>query len=361
MQQRQNARKATATTCANCDQSLVSAENSKEKKPNRSYARTKRSNNSIIGPQWIGLVAFVIVWCVGTYQYIIHWQQEQLLLYDDHLKLQLGPLTKVWEDQVVVLQHEKDELERVASKHDIQKMHREKDTKKRDEEQADHMAKLQGQVDHLKENKEHMHTAIQHISRNVVLEKFGPGPHRVEMILAFDPAEPGEGDAHRIVLELAPLDDMPHANYWFLHQVSLNLWNGCSFHRNAGHVLQSGAAGNFMNAGNNTNKEQEFVTAGYSSILFQEYSPNFPHLPLTVGYAGRPGGPDFYISTMDNSVNHGPGGQGEYDDVGEADPCFAKVVEGEDAVWRMHGLSVKDGAYEGLVHNVAIVDMRLLK
>jgi hypothetical protein len=66
------------------------------------------------------------------------------------------------------------------------------------------------------------------------------------MLLAFDHAEPGEGDAHRIVLEMAPLDEMPHANYWFLSQVSLGLWNGCSFHRNAAHVLLSGWAGNFM-------------------------------------------------------------------------------------------------------------------
>ena len=33
-------------------------------------------------------------------------------------------------------------------------------------------------------------------------------------------------------------------------------------------------------------------------MAFQEYSPRFPHKRLTLGFAGRPGGPAFYISTM---------------------------------------------------------------
>lgn len=191
--------------------------------------------------------------------------------------------------------------------------------------------------------------------------RFGPGPHRVEMLLAFHPDEPGTGDAHRIVLELAPVDDMPHANYWFLSQVDKKLWNGCSFHRNAAHVLQSGWAANFLTNPDTDHKARDFKDARFDSILFQEYSPTFSHKKLTVGYAGRPGGPDFYISTMDNSINHGPGGQTAYDDVGEADPCFAKVVEGEDAVSRMHALKAHKDDFEGLVHHVAITEMRILK
>jgi hypothetical protein len=48
----------------------------------------------------------------------------------------------------------------------------------------------------------------------------------------------------------------------------------------------------------------------------------------TVGFAGRPGGPDFYINKVDNSINHGPGGQSHHDLHEEADPCFGKVVGG---------------------------------
>ena len=44
------------------------------------------------------------------------------------------------------------------------------------------------------------------------------------------------------------------------------------------------------------------------SLAFQEYSAEYPHRPFTVGIAGRPGGPDFYINLLDNVKNHGPGG-----------------------------------------------------
>ena len=88
-------------------------------------------------------------------------------------------------------------------------------------------------------------------------------------------------------------------------------------------------------------------------------SPNFPHKKYTLGYAGRPGGPDFYISTLDNTRNHGPGGQSSYDDPGEADPCFAKVIAGFDIVDLMHKSAVKPGGYNAMEHNIAIREMTL--
>ena len=67
------------------------------------------------------------------------------------------------------------------------------------------------------------------------------------------------------------------------------------------------------------------------------------------------------MSTQDNTRNHGPGGQGSYEDVGEADPCFAKVVPGfEPVVDRMHKSVVKPGDYKHMAHNIAIRHMRLL-
>lgn len=90
-------------------------------------------------------------------------------------------------------------------------------------------------------------------------------------------------------------------------------------------------------------------------------SPNFPHIKYTLGYAGRPGGPDFYVSTQDNTLNHGPGGQGSYEDAAEADPCFANVVPGfEHVVERMHKSAVKPGGYKHMEHNIAIRYMRLI-
>lgn len=66
-------------------------------------------------------------------------------------------------------------------------------------------------------------------------------------------------------------------------------------------------------------------------------------------------------STIDNTINHGPGGQGGYEDTDEADPCFAKIVPGYEPVLdRVHRSEVQPGGYMGMKHNVAIRHMRLL-
>ncbi len=89
---------------------------------------------------------------------------------------------------------------------------------------------------------------------------------------------------------------MPYTVNFFLSQVSLGLFNGCSFHRNAHHVVQGGPVANHLSHG--TNLYKGFKSAGLESVSFQEYSPDFPHVKYTLGYAGRPGGPDFYVSTL---------------------------------------------------------------
>jgi cyclophilin family peptidyl-prolyl cis-trans isomerase len=194
--------------------------------------------------------------------------------------------------------------------------------------------------------------------------RFGPGPHHVVITVAFDPDFPKSKETDentaRIVLEMAPVKEMPHAVYWFLEQVSRKLYDGCSFHRNAGHVIQGGPSPNFLSPPN-PQLHKRFKEAGFYSILFQEYSPNFPHKKYTMGLAGRPGGPDFYFSTQDNSQLHGPGGQTSYEDPTEADSCFAKVIEGFDVVDRMHLSPLKPGGYKAMVKNVAITSMEILQ
>jgi len=86
----------------------------------------------------------------------------------------------------------------------------------------------------------------------------------------------------------------------------VRMFKSGAFHRNAGHVLQA------------------LVRKNRKAMAFQEYSPNFPHKQYTMGYAGRPGGPAFYISIEDNVHNHGPGSQGSET---EADGCFARLAD----------------------------------
>ena len=64
---------------------------------------------------------------------------------------------------------------------------------------------------------------------------------------------------------------------------------------------------------------------------------------------------------VDNTKNHGPGGQGKYEHVGEADPCFAKVVKGFNIVDMIHQSDVKPGDYKRMQHYVPIVSMKILK
>lgn len=144
-----------------------------------------------------------------------------------------------------------------------------------------------------------MQEAVQKMSRERLLEKFGPGPHRMEIELAYPPESNMHNDVggETILIELAPEEYMPHTVLTFLEQVDRKLWDGASFHRNAKHVIQAGPVANFLTPVN-VHLSKKFKESGYEHVLFQEYSHHFPHAKFTLGFAGRPGGPDFYISTM---------------------------------------------------------------
>mmetsp|Transcript_6188 Transcript_6188/g.9133 ORF Transcript_6188/g.9133 Transcript_6188/m.9133 type:complete len:341 (-) Transcript_6188:139-1161(-) len=204
-----------------------------------------------------------------------------------------------------------------------------------------------------------LETDVQRMAKNTVLEKYGPEPYRVEFQIEFNPEEVPEGTADKFVIEMAPLDYMPYTVHFFLEQASKGLLDGCSFHRNAGHVVQGGPISNHLSQGRNVRKP--FQEADLTSVAFQEYHEKFPHVKYTLGYAGRPGGPDFYVSTIDNTKNHGPGGQGSYAIKSEADPCFAKVIEGFEAVNRMATVSVQPGSYKRMEHYIAIKSAKIVK
>jgi hypothetical protein len=134
---------------------------------------------------------------------------------------------------------------------------------------------------------------------------------------------------------MAPLSDMPHAVHLFLEQVSHELWDNSWFYINGPHVLQAGPQ---VEEGDGTGEDPRSVSLrpfhelDLEKMSFPEYSENFPHVPWTLGFTGRPGGPDFYINKVDNRYAHGPGGQHHHDLQELADSCFAKVIKGFEAL-----------------------------
>lgn len=167
--------------------------------------------------------------------------------------------------------------------------------------------------------------------------RWGEGPARVVFEMGGLQGE-DEREVEEVELELAPFDLMPHVTHWFLTMAETGYWDGCHLIRNAKHVLQFNCHARTAATGNARllarvpgGGAAEGKISGYKSIVFQEFSPDFHHLPFTLGVAGRPGGEDFYINLVDNTNSHGPGGQGP-----EADPCFAKVVRGREVLEGWH-------------------------
>lgn len=154
-------------------------------------------------------------------------------------------------------------------------------------------------------------------------------------------------DAGKMVFETAPFELMPHVVSFWLQQVESGYWDGCAFVRNADHVLQA-------NCGDRKPSHQSDVR-----IAFQEYSEKYPHVPMTLGLAGFPAGTDFYINLIDNVAGHGPGGQG--DPSGDANPCYAKMLTGEEVVKKIQGLPRQDDSFQGLKKNVRIYSMKVLR
>lgn len=216
---------------------------------------------------------------------------------------------------------------------------------------AEHCRKQQEVVAKLQSQRETMIYGMQDVYRELLVAKFGSPPYFVDLSVQL----PSSASVDHIILQLEP-EKMPHSTYYFLMQVQATAWNGCSFIRNAYHVLQASNRGPECKS----NAFKNIPTIG-ESVFFQEYSRDFPHVQYTVGLAGRPGGPDFYISTIDNTLNHGPGGQGQYVLQNEADPCFAKVVQGIEVVEAMHKLPTLPGAYKTLENFVTIVSATIVK
>lgn len=173
--------------------------------------------------------------------------------------------------------------------------------------------------------------------------------------------EPTEWTRKRgvFVIELAPMELMPHAVNVFLQQIHHKVWNGCSFVINAMHIMQAGPH-KYVEPGkydaNNALLFSKFQQNQLDKVAFQEYHEDYPHSAYTLGFAGRPGGPDFYINKIDNAVNHGPGGQGHHDLHEEADPCFGRIIQGKEIISQVNKVPVDHEKGGLLLQPVTIID-----
>ena len=198
--------------------------------------------------------------------------------------------------------------------------------------------------------------------------RFGPGPHVVEVYVEFPQfVENTDLDQWPRVrgtlrLEMAPLDLMPVAVNLFLQQIYHGLWNGCAFVVNAEHILQAGPHQPTPDGKEYSLNSEEllhrFTDAGLLELPYQEYRDEYPHEPYTIGYAGRPGGSNWYINKVNNTINHGPGGQQHHSLNEEADPCFAKVVGGWEVLELVQKIPID--ADSRLLRPVMIVDSRVI-
>lgn len=125
---------------------------------------------------------------------------------------------------------------------------------------------------HYQKSRIHTKQAIKALSKRLLMEKYGVGPHFIEMNVSFDPNSNIYSDSipfGSIILELAPISQMPAIDFWFLEQINHTLYDGASFHRNAGHVLQAGPVANFETPVN-ANLMQRFRESGLEGVPFQE-------------------------------------------------------------------------------------------
>jgi len=178
------------------------------------------------------------------------------------------------------------------------------------------------------------------------LEHFGPGPHRLQFNLAFDT------EIFSFVVEMAPMDLMPHSVNYFLEQIKAHVWDKTIFTYGVNHILFA----KLQDAEGNQ-KRHLLSEIDLSSLAFPEYSRDYPHHKYTLGFSGRPGGPGFYINTDDNVIIHGPGGQAHHALHEEADPCFGKVVEGHHVIdWMQERKKKSGGKGENLNEMYTVIE-----
>lgn len=139
--------------------------------------------------------------------------------------------------------------------------------------------KLHERLAKLHNTKKQLNKEIQDMAKRELIEQYGRGPHYVEVTIAYDPSSDvgrkmstgnaTTGSTDVFLIELAPVDEMPASTFFFLEQVNASVYDGCSFHRNAGHVIQGGPAPNFESK-EGENLYKRFIDSGLEHVPFQE-------------------------------------------------------------------------------------------
>lgn len=165
--------------------------------------------------------------------------------------------------------------------------------------------------------------------------------------------------AEEILLDLVPLESMPHTVRTVLNLAARGLLNGGTFFLARDHILVGGP----VDAGDtvrNDRMSQRLAAEGYfpdGALLFKEDAGDAcDHAQHTVGF-NQLGGPEFYINLLDNTANHGPRRLAD-GTIREGDPCFARVVAGVDVVDRIVAMKdARDDSLAGVyIVNVEVVD-----
>lgn len=138
------------------------------------------------------------------------------------------------------------------------------------------ITRVREQAEYLRQYKYRMHRNIKEIARESLIAEFGAGPYYAEMVVSFDPlsnvankTKAPNNDTASVLLELAPADQMPATVLFFLRQINETLYDGCSFHRNAGHVIQAGPVPSFETESTD-HLWKRFRETGLENVPFQE-------------------------------------------------------------------------------------------
>ena len=156
---------------------------------------------------------------------------------------------------------------------------------------------------------------------------------------------------------------MPHAVNLFMQQVHHGLWDGCTIVSSPRHLFQIGPsyAGGNLGGADDALHTEDFRGRGLEATVFQEYNARYPHAQWTIGLAGRPGGPNFDVNKLDDTLIHGPGGRANKQDLhNEADLCFGKVVEGFDTLEEIELIPNDSDLGFAIKYPVAIMGSRVL-